>query len=269
MITRSSWPTPHADVNAIVAELLAAVCAILGDRFVGLYLHGSLALDDFTPGRSDIDFLVVTEDVLGDEPVAGLHAMHGRLAAGPSPWGVELEGSYIPHAALRRYDPAQAVHPHIERGRQLVVEQHASDGVILRYVVRERGPAVAGPPPATLIDPISAADLRAALAELLREWWMPMLDDPHRLRQRGYQAYAVLTMCRVLHTFTTGEIVPKPVAAHWAQVQYGERWAVLIDRAHHWRHDAHAIDRSPVPDAEVDATRELIRFTCERGAATM
>jgi hypothetical protein len=180
---------------------------------------------------------------------------------------VELEGSYISRSALRRYDPARAVHPHIERGGELVVEQHASDGVILRYVVREHGLIVSGPLPVTLIDPVSPAELRAALVTLLNEWWAPMVDDPHRLRHRGYQAYAVLTMCRVLHTLATGELVPKPVAACWAQAQYGDRWAALIERALQWRHTNHAIDRSPVPEAEVDATRSLIHFTCKRGAA--
>src|SRR5215210_4472239 len=53
---------PHID--ALIRELLAGVQAALGEQFVGLYLHGSLANGDFAPGRSDIDFLVVTESEL-------------------------------------------------------------------------------------------------------------------------------------------------------------------------------------------------------------
>lgn len=261
-----SYPTPYADVNAIVDELQANVRVILKDQFFGLYLHGSLALDDFTPGRSDIDFLVVTEGGLSSDHISALRAMHARLASEAPPWGAELEGSYIPQDALRRYDPNQAFHPKIERGEELVVEQHASDGVILRHVLREHGIVVAGPLPRTLIDSIQPTEMRAALVTLLRDWWAPMIDDPVRLQQRGYQAYAVLTMCRVLHTFATGTIVPKPVAARWVQATYERRWIAFIERALQWRHDGHAIDRSPVPDAEVDETRNLIRFACERGA---
>lgn len=267
MVVGDAYPTPYTDVNAIVDELHADVRVILAGQFVGLYLHGSLALDDFTLGRSDIDFLVVTESELSTEHVAALHTMHARLAAGPSPWGVELEGSYLSRADLRRYDPDRSFHPHIERGGELVVEQHASDMAIQRYVLREHGLVVAGPPPATMIDPVYPSNLRAALEALLEGCWKPMIDEPVRLEQRGYQAYAVLTMCRILHTFATGMIVPKPAAARWAQAQYGERWEALIEGALQWRHDDHAIDRSPVPEAEVDATRELILLTCERGAA--
>jgi predicted nucleotidyltransferase len=36
--------------------------AVLRDRFIGLYLGGSLALGDFDPQRSDIDFVAVTVD---------------------------------------------------------------------------------------------------------------------------------------------------------------------------------------------------------------
>ncbi|MHB8757047.1 MAG: nucleotidyltransferase domain-containing protein [Bacillota bacterium] len=72
-------PTPYPDVNALLSELLSSLRGILGDRFVGLYLHGSLAAGDFVPGRSDIDFLVVTDGDLSDEVVAVLKAMHERL----------------------------------------------------------------------------------------------------------------------------------------------------------------------------------------------
>ena len=51
-------PTPYADVNAILRELMANVQPILADRFVGMYLYGSLAAGDFSPETSDIDFLV-------------------------------------------------------------------------------------------------------------------------------------------------------------------------------------------------------------------
>ena len=54
-------PTPYADVNAILADLLARVQAVLGENFVGMYLYGSLATGTFDPESSDIDFLVATQ----------------------------------------------------------------------------------------------------------------------------------------------------------------------------------------------------------------
>ena len=52
-------PTPYQDVNVFLNLLLSNIQSILGDHFIGLYLGGSLALGDFNPQRSDIDFVAV------------------------------------------------------------------------------------------------------------------------------------------------------------------------------------------------------------------
>jgi hypothetical protein len=78
--------------------------------------------------------------------------------------------------------------------------------------------------------------LRIAVRDLLAEWWRPQLSDPFRLRSDEYQAYAILTMCRMLYTLEHGTIVSKPVAARWAQSAVDPHWTELIDRASKWRH---------------------------------
>ncbi len=225
-------PTPYADVNVLLHRVLTEARAILGPRFVGMYLYGSLALGDFDRASSDIDFVVVTTDELPDEVVAALQAMHARIGASDSRWAIELEGSYIPRDALRRRDPARARHPHIDRGSsRLAVEQHDSDWVIQRHILREHGIVLAGPPIAPLIDPVGPDEVRRAVLELIDGWWAPMLDNPTPMNSRGYQDYAVLTMCRALYAVRYAAIVSKPVAAHWARAELGSPWSATIDRA--------------------------------------
>jgi hypothetical protein len=246
-------PTPYPYVNAVLDELLSGVREILGERFVGLYLDGSLAAGDFNPQRSDIDFLVATTSELPDEQVLALAALHARLAAGDSPWGSVLEGSYIPLDALRRYDPAHASHPNIEWGGELKVEKHERDWVIHRHILRQHGIALAGPAPQALIDPVSPAELHQAVQELFKVWWAPMLSDPAHLRHPGYQVYAVHTMCRILYTLEFGAVVSKPVAARWAQERLGKRHGALIADASAW------INGQPFD--HLDETLDLIRYT--------
>ena len=74
------YSTGYADVDAVLAKLLAGVRGTLGPELVGVYLDGSLATGDFVEHSSDIDVLVVTEDALSDEVVAALGTMHARLA---------------------------------------------------------------------------------------------------------------------------------------------------------------------------------------------
>jgi 8-oxo-dGTP pyrophosphatase MutT (NUDIX family) len=253
-------PTPYAEVNALLFELLAGARGVLGAHFVGMYLYGSLAVGDFAPDNSDIDFVVVTEDELPGEQLRALQLLHARLARGPSKWAKELEGSYIPRRALRRYDPRRARHPHIDRGQdELRVEQHDSDWIVQRYSLREHGVSLAGPDIKTLIDPISADQLRRGVRELLQTWWAPMLDDVTRLLSPGYRTYAILTMCRMLYTLEHGTIVSKPAAALWAQTALDRRWTPLIRQAL-------ASPREPLPE-NLNETLGLLRHTLERWAA--
>lgn len=251
MSTQITYPTSYPDVNTVLDVFLSAVQSILNKQLVGVYLHGSLALGDFDPQQSDIDFVVVTAEALPPDTVSALKAMHGRLTADRSKWGRELEGSYISQQALRRYDPNNAAHPHIERGGTLRVEQHHSDWVVQRHILREYGVTLMGPPPQTLIDPIRPDELRQAVVGLLRGWWASQLEDTSRLEFSGYQVYAILTMCRVLYTLEHGTIVSKPVAARWAQDTLDRRWARLIERAFQRYMDL----------ATLDETLDFIRHT--------
>ena len=256
MTAHATHPTAYPDINALLYVLLSGVQTVLGDHFIAMVLSGSLASGTFEPQRSDIDFVVVTADVLPDEMLSALEAMHARITASGLKWATKLEGSYIPQRALRRYDPTHTHHPALRVDGSFGVDQHGSDWIIQCHVIREQGVALAGPAPQTLIDPLQPNDLRRAVLATLREWWSPMLHDPARLYSREYQAYAALTMCRALYTLQHGTVVQKLVAARWAQETLGERWAALIERALAWPH-------APQPD-KLNETLDLIRHTLER-----
>jgi hypothetical protein len=249
-------PTDDRAINALLCELLVGAQAALGDAFVGLYLHGSLAYGDFAPTRSDIDFLVVTKEALAGDAITRLETMHARLTVSGMKWATRLEGSYIPAQALRRYDPADCHHPALRADGSFDIDGHGSEWVIQRYIIRAKGIALAGPPPQTLIDPVTPEQLRGAAAGILFEWWEPQLTDYSRVRNSEYQAYAVLTMCRALYTLQFATVASKPVAARWAQGIDGGRWAALIARALAW---GHGDEMDCLPEALA-----LMRYTIDK-----
>ncbi len=247
-------PTPFPDVNAVLHRLLADAQDVLGDQFVGLYLYGSLSSGGFNPQSSDIDFLVVTARDLPSAMVDKLAAMHQELARSPLKWAAKLEGSYLPLAYLRRYDPNAPPCPQINEGR-FYTAVHGSDWIIQRHILREQGVALAGPPLQPLIDPVPPAEIRQGVRGILQEWWAPMLDDPTFLERPEYQAFAVLTMCRALYTLAHGRVASKPVSASWARQQLGAEWAPFINQALAW-------PQEPQPDI-LPQTLELIRLTLD------
>ena len=250
-------PTPYPEVNAVLHILLPDVQSILVNQFVGMYIHGSLAYGDFNLQTSDIDFLVVTEVPLPTETFFSLKNMHDRLFLSGLAWSQKLEGAYMPKESLRRHDPAQAPIPWLGVDGHFALETPGSDWVIQRWILREKGQVISGPPLPGLIDPVCAADLRQAVLASLREWWSPPFPSPDRFQRGEYQAYAILTMCRSLYVLEHGRVASKPEAARWAMEKFGEPRRTVISTTAAW---------NPGMDFnKLEEQMALIRFTFENG----
>ncbi len=249
-------PTPYAAAHAVLHLLLTGVQAILGDNLVALYVHGSLTGGDFDPERSDVDVAVVIAHELPDELVPALAAMHARIAASGLPWATKLDGAYIPQHALRSAGSVDARFLCFGKDGSLTGEQFGSDWLVQRHSIREKGVAVAGPAPQTLIAPLPPDDLRRAALGVLHDWWSPPAFTPDHLSGSQDRAFWIITICRVLYTLHYGALASKPVAARWAQEALGEPWAPLIAQALTWRRGAE-FDR-------LEETLAFIRYALAR-----
>jgi predicted nucleotidyltransferase len=253
-------PTPHAEVNAVLQELMDCVRAVLGSQLAGVYLYGSLTTGAFDR-QSDIDVLVVTRHEMSDKMLAALSAMHDKIAAGESWCATQLEVAYIPAKSLPRYDAEASVYPHLDRGdgEHLQRKEHWSDCVVQRHELRERGIVLAGPHPATLIDPVSVDDLRQATRDVLLRWAESLLADSSELERRGYQSYVVLSICRMLYTLETGRVASKRQAADWAKATLDEKWSSLVDRSWTGRQNPD----SKATAENITSTLDLMRYAIE------
>src|SRR5436189_78860 len=85
---------------------------------------------------------------------------------------------------------------------------------------------------AALSSEIDEKEFRESVKDHTKSWgeWM---NDMHT---RPAQAYAILTLCRALYSYTYGEQVSKRKAAEWAQTALSE-WSSLIQNALIWRDD--------------------------------
>lgn len=263
MLTQAIPPMFYRDVDTVLSELLSGVQTILGPHLIGMYLDGSLTSGDFDRD-SDIDFVVVTDTEISAELFLALQEMHQRIAALDSWCAIELEGSYLSQAAIRRYDRDHARHPRLQRGKEerLEMVQHKEDWLIHRHVLRERGLTLVGPAPQTLIDPVSPNALRRAMLPVLQGWAVYILNHPAEITKRGYQSYTVLSLCRILYTLQTGGVASKPVAARWAQETLDPRWKPLIERTWASRHNPE-LEASA---EDVNGTQEFIRYALERSS---
>jgi predicted nucleotidyltransferase len=235
----------------ILYKLLEQVQAVLGQEFVGFYLHGSLAMGDFDLATSDIDFAIVTRNHLGPETIAKLKLIHKKLLETNSETAKLLEGAYIPSSMIRCHGIHAPAIPHVH-GDAFYLAQLEPHWILNRAILRESGVTLTGPTPDSLIDPISLEARQHAIRDFLREWWQPMLTDSIRLENAEYRVYAVQTMARGLCTLETGELLSKPNAIRWALDHLPDEW--------------HGTIRSRQPT--LAQTMELVNYTIRLGDST-
>ena len=255
-------PTPHAEVNTVLAYFLPRIQSLFGNHFIGMYLVGSLALGDFDPYRSDIDFVVVTDTDIGEDLFGSLQDIHTQFAASNSSWADKIEAIYIPYPALRDTASNASHYPQMEKGTRLFRAPLESGWVFHRITIRDHGAVVAGPEPRMLVDTINPQAVHSAAKEITGLWLEQAKNDPTWLpwlRQRDAQAFVILTLCRLLYSLATGSVASKPRAAQWAQKAFEGPWATLIERTLARQHEAGNITQN-----EEAETLAFIQFTFEQ-----
>ncbi|MFN2467824.1 MAG: aminoglycoside adenylyltransferase domain-containing protein [Gaiellaceae bacterium] len=124
-------------------------------------------------------------------------------------------------------------------------------------MLREHGITLAGPDPASLVEPVSAAQLRDDVLTAMREWadWADELAMSRRA-----QELLVLSYCRMLHVLASGKVTSKREAGQWALGALDEEWTSLIERALGDRPDPWGRVRQRADAETVDRTLAFIRY---------
>lgn len=263
-MTTQTDRTPHADINELLELLLSRIQTILGKKLIGLYIFGSLVTGDFDYESSDIDLVVALSADLDEKEFESIKMMHKDIAHTHKKWDGRIEAGYLSVANLKKATLRCKI-ALISPGEPFHVKETENDWIINQYVLREKGCTLFGPAPKTLVDPMAKEDLMQAFQELMKEW-REWIKHTEVLRSRNYQAFVILTMCRALYTFKTGEFVSKKEAASWAEKELPE-WSSLIQRALLWR-DAWR-DEQVDGDATLQETLRFVHFVlsrCEKDA---
>jgi len=207
------------------ATLLNTLCnrykTILGANFVGLFVHGSYAMGCFNPLKSDLDYIIVCEDVPGDsekKAIMDTTIAFERMAPAK---GLEM------HVMLRRncmdvcYPPLFELHysgahteAYLSDPDRYIEYMHGEDPDLGAHltVMHHRGLRIAGP------------DVSEVFGAVPKSYYIEsVLEDLGW--SEGDAMYHVLNRCRTLALASGGAVLSKKEGALWALEH--------VDKRHH------------------------------------
>jgi aminoglycoside adenylyltransferase-like protein/nucleotidyltransferase-like protein len=262
-----TFPTPYSALNSVLWDLVDSVQTVLSNNFVGAYLQGSFAVGDFDL-HSDVDFIIVTEEELSQVEVQALQILHERIYCIDIPWAQHLEGSYFPREILRHYAHKDGQLWYLDHGSRALIQSDHCNTILVRWVVRENGVILVGPPPATLVNPIPVEMLRKEILATVHDWSQEIIAHPDAYNNRFYQTYIVLNYCRMVHDLYRGCPGSKLAGAEWAKANLDLAWTGLIDRAWDGRPNPAVSVRQQADPKDFKDTLEFIQY-CSNKAQTL
>ncbi|MFH1879408.1 MAG: nucleotidyltransferase domain-containing protein [Bacillota bacterium] len=190
-----------------------SICSILRGYSPTLYLLGSVALNDFRPGWSDIDLLCLTEQSLSDEHAEELLNLRQKLVQETSePIYRLFECGFLSVRALHTHTPDTVVYWGTS-GQRLTDQYHFDSFCMVQ--MQTTGRLLCGEDIRTQFPMPSYTDLRN---DVIRHY---QTIRKYAAQTDGslYACAWLLDIARCLYTLKTGGVIAKTAAGEWALVQ--------------------------------------------------
>lgn len=225
----------------------------------GVYLYGSLALDDWNPLVSDIDAVVVTAAPIAEHQLAAIASLHDALRRS-FPFANRLEVQYLP-ATLIGNDDAGTCYPCFRDGRFLPTGRGDLNAVT-GWLLHHRGLTVTGNPAATVFPEVPWDAIERSMAYNLDTYWKRQIEQQGEVRflSDAWVEFAITTLCRIMSTLCQREIVAKEAALQYWGTTLPIRWHPLLDEALRLRRNPLAPSHFATPYARMQATVAFIEW---------
>lgn len=198
----------------LAAQALEGFCASLRNALdgapVSIYLCGSLALEDYRPGWSDIDVLCLTSSDVPEQAADALLFLRQRLVeATGQPIYRTIEGAVLPVFSLQSHFPTRVVYWGTS-GERLDTVYDFNAFSMLGFLTQ--GQLLSGAEVRSAFQPPIAAQLRGNARQVAETAIHVSAFPNHSLYGYGW----LLDISRCLYTLQTGRIISKTAAGEWA-----------------------------------------------------
>jgi hypothetical protein len=171
---------------------------------VALWAHGSLALGDYQPGRSDLDLVAVVASPVTAAQRRALQRVHDLLRT-QVPLAGKLHCAYVARSELADADRCHLTWAHGE-----LLDRPVSP--VSRRELCQGGLCLFGPPPAGFVPAVSDQELADYIRRDLREFWYPRTGRAELWLRDIWVDLGMLTLARAAVTLREGRLITKKAA---------------------------------------------------------
>lgn len=221
------------------------------------------------------DFIVITNNELTEEQVNDVQRAHLDTYDQDNRWAKRLEYSFFPKKMLdkhsspfingKRNDSEERRLWYFNNGSRNIEKSDHCNTLVTLWIICEKGIALMGPDPKTLINPIDPNDLRKEIKDTMIGWEKDVSRNPEVYKNRFYQSYLVLNYARMLHDLYEGRIGSKSEGMIWAKSNLDSKWIDLIDYCWKQRQDTSISITQPTSQEMFTKSLEFVKHTVDQG----
>lgn len=194
-----------------ILYMAARIKDLLSVSDPSIYLYGSVVLDDFKPGWSDIDILVLTQKQIAEEQANRLVNLRQELLAKEpdNPYYRSFEGGMLTLDAFINKTPDRVVY--WGTSGQRIADNYHFDSFSMKILL-ENGRLLCGEDVRNKLTAPSYKDLKKDVARHLDT----IRNYAHLSGQSLYSFGWMLDISRCIYTLRAGKIIAKTSAGEWA-----------------------------------------------------
>lgn len=205
---------PPAD--KIVADFITKISAIEPNFIDGVYLTGSLPLNDFYSNKSDIDFIVLCKTLPDKKAMTQLHHIHKEIAKRyPKP---DLSGSYITSVSILTSQPDNINSLSFHEGKMRYRKFNMAP--VSLFELKSNAITIFGQQAEILPIEIDSSYLKRFLYNNINSYWVKWINAHSSWFNRKllllcfprFTEWSVLGVARQFFTLQSGKIVSKTQA---------------------------------------------------------
>ena len=223
-------------VKTVLDEYITLFHERLPNTLEGFYLQGSIALDAYMEGSSDIDFIAIINRRLSEGEVEILAEIH-RVIASTYP-KTEMDGVYMMWTDIGKLEATDTDYPYYNEGK---LSYGAYFNAITWWILKKRGIGIIGPQPTALNFDIDPQHLVEYVVENMNTYWAGRIAKIEHAMENMLQftteeidveiEWSILGLLRQYYTLKEHGIISKIGAGEYALLHMPEEWHSVIQEA--------------------------------------